>query len=156
MALTGVDKDWILPTLAFAQLDQLIVFCHGPIPPAQADWDLWLTHARQRRYTALLIGTLGGDPDARQRAQVANTTRSDGIPRPRTALLTQSTAQRHLVTAFGWLLGDRQPMKAFTVDDVEGALVWLQVQNSPPLVRSTLARLKAALGAEPTGARAQR
>jgi hypothetical protein len=134
-----------LPTLAFAQLGQLIVFVHGRVAPSAQDWDLWLDQARQRAYRALLIGSLGGAPDARQRAQVANTTRVDGSARPRTALLTDSTVQRHVVTAFGWLLGDRQPMRAFGPDDVEAALTWLHVAVPSALVRTTRERLSAAL-----------
>src|SRR5688572_13707828 len=98
MGAIGDDKDWVLPTLAFAQVGPLIVLLHGPVAPSAQDWELWLEHASRRAYGALLIGSAGGSPDARQRAQVANTRRADGSQRPRTAVLTDSALQRHLVT----------------------------------------------------------
>jgi hypothetical protein len=156
MALAGHESDCVLATLAFGQVEQLIVLCHARVAPSDADWDLWLTHARERRYTALLIWSLGGVPNARQRAQVASTTRSDSLARPRTVLLSDSLAQRHIVTAFGWLLGERQPMRAFAPDDVEAALAWLQVAPPVQHVRATLTRLSLALDAGAESKRASR
>jgi len=156
MAPAEADDDWVLPTLAFAQVEQLIVLCHARVTPAEDDWATWLEHASERPYSALLIASLGGAPNPRQRAQVASATRRDGAPRPRTALLSDSLAQRHLVTAFGWLLGERQPMKAFAPEDVEPALAWLRVAQPADRVRKLLTRLSMALDASTDGKRTTR
>jgi hypothetical protein len=145
MPLDESSPDTVLPSLAFTAVDSLLVLCYLQASPTDADWDVWIAREKRMEHRGLLIWTDGGSPNARQRARVAAETDAGAQLRPPVALLTDSMAIRAIMTAFAWLLGSAQPMKAFPRAACDEAVMWLRVPAPPALVRSAVLRLNAAL-----------
>jgi hypothetical protein len=138
-------QDTVLETIAFATVEEVLVLCHSKANPSEAEWDVWIPNERRGEHRALLVVTLGGAPNSRQRARVADVIRAKGGAAPPVAILTDSAINRTLMTAFTWLLGRRHEMKAFDLAGVDEAIGWAGVKARPDRVRSAIARLQGAL-----------
>ena len=64
-------------------------------------------------------------------------------------IIDDSAVVRNVITAFGWLLGGDQRIKAFPGNDVEEAVQWLGVSVDLGRVRATLERLRLSLWTAP-------
>jgi hypothetical protein len=138
-------QDTVLETIAFAAVDDVIVLCHSKANPSDAEWDRWIPYERRGEHKVLLVVTLGGAPNSRQRARVAELLRAKGGSTPPVAILTDSAINRTLMTAFTWLLGRQHQMKAFDLTGVDEAIGWAGVKVRPERVRAVVGRLQAAL-----------
>jgi hypothetical protein len=133
----------VLQTIAFASLGDLLLLCHTATAPRDDEWNAWVERAQRLQHRAMLISSRGGSPNSAQRARVAQIGGSD--PRPPVALLTDSSVLRGLITAFTWLLGPEQRIKAFSPTATADAMRWLAIDVPPASVEAALAHLFHAL-----------
>jgi hypothetical protein len=112
----------------------LVLCLHAEQSPADEDWNHILDLFRavpDLDQGKVLVLTLGGAPDARQRARL-NTVVGD--KKPRIAVLTPSALARAAGTAISWFI---PTLKMFDVQHLERALDHLDVNR---LDRETLSR----------------
>ena len=145
MPAADTSHDTVLDTIAFTEVDELLILCYLRDSPSDAEWSVWLERSKPMKHRALLISTEGGAPNARQRARVATEIGQGVAQRPPVALLTDSLVIRSVMTAFSWVLGSAHPIRAFPREGVDTALEWLGVQTRSVRVRAAIARLNAAL-----------
>ena len=69
----------------------------------------------------------GGGPDSRQRGELGDALH--GLPAPPTAILTNSTAVRGIITSLTWLLKDPE-IATFAPDDLDSALGHINCGNA--------------------------
>jgi hypothetical protein len=156
MVRDDAHDDTVLSAIAFAAVGELLILCYSTASPSDAEWDVWIEREKRMAHRAVLVSTEGGSPNARQRARVAEATDTKGATRPPLALLTDSAAIRSIMTAFGWILGKHQPMKAFPRSALDEAMAWLGVPVPVDRVRPVVARLHASLVEAAQGARRSR
>jgi hypothetical protein len=140
----------ILDTIAFMFLNDLLILYYSEKNPTDPEWDAWIACVKQRAHSAMLIWSDGGAPNPSQRARLVDGTDAGPAPRPPLALLTDSALVRGMMTAFAWLRGRHQPMKAFPQRELDQALAWLGVSFPSGRVQAELMRLSVTLSAKKT------
>jgi hypothetical protein len=145
MAIDDPRDDTVLESIAFTAVDGLLVLCHSSASPSDEEWDVWIARQAPGEHRGILISTEGGAPNSRQRSRVAEKTSSRGGVRPPVALLTDSAIIRSVMTAFAWILGKDQLMKAFPRMAVAEAVEWLGADVPTAPVRAAVSRLHGAL-----------
>jgi hypothetical protein len=141
MAAREPSAERILKTLGYVLLDDLLVMHVSRSTPSEEDWSEWIARSTKVDYRALLIATSGGSPNSAQRARLADAINKLGRPLPSTVLLTDSALMRSVMTAFSWLLGRDQRMKALPPSALAEALHWLDNEAAPGLVQAALRRI---------------
>ena len=144
MPSENLQAEVVLRSMAFELVDDLLVMCLGNTEPSNRDWEQWAERCRRMEHRAILITTAGASPNSRQRARIAEVMEDVERPPP-VALLTDSAVVRHVMTAFSWLLGRKQAIKAFPPTAVLEALQWLGVQLPPARAQEALTRLRSGL-----------
>jgi hypothetical protein len=101
---------------------RVAVAFHDEQNPTDAEWNAWISlytalHAAHGDETRALVRTLGGAPNAAQRASLGNALGRKGQP---SAVLTSSTLTRGVVTAISWL---GIPVRAFKPDS------WVEIRE---------------------------
>jgi len=144
MATDDAQHDSVLKTMAFTRVGDLLVLCHSSASPSDQEWNSWLERTRGNQHRGMLALTEGGSPNSAQRARVAEIVLTQEQPPP-FVLLTDSTVMRSVMTAFLWLIGSKQPMKALAPSALDEALTWMGVTVSPDRVHAAIARLQLAL-----------
>ena len=142
MARPDEHNDVVLKTMAFTLVGDLLLVYHASAPPSDAEWNQWVERTARAEHRGSLAMSEGGAPNSAQRSRIAEIIRDNPPP---FALLTDSALIRSIMTAFSWLLGSKQGMRAFASSDLEGALQWLQVEVTPERVRQAAARLRQAV-----------
>lgn len=145
MAPREPASERILKTLGYVLLDDLLVMHLSRATPSEEDWSEWIARSTRMDYRALLIGTSGGAPNSAQRARLADAINKLPMPAPPTVLLTDSALMRSVMTAFSWLFGREQRMKAVPPAALAEALRWLDIALPAERVQSTLQRIGAGL-----------
>lgn len=130
--------------MAFTLVGDLLLLCHSSASPSDQEWGRWVERSRGSEHRGMLAVTEGGSPNSAQRAKVAELVLQQAKPPP-FALVTDSGVMRSVLTAFFWLLGSKQPMKAFAPSELDEALRWMGVTPSQEQVRAAMARLQVAL-----------
>jgi hypothetical protein len=148
MALNDAQHDVVLKTMAFTLVGDVLLVCHSAAPPSDAEWNQWVQRGAKNEHRGSLAITAGGAPNSAQRARTAQVVASIEQPPP-FVLLTDSTLMRSVMTAFTWLLGGKQRMKALAPSELEEALSWMGVGVRPERVREAIARLQAGLARSP-------
>ncbi len=138
-----------LPTIAFARIGDTLCLCYVDRKgPSDADWGAWLARLRTPDFDKLLLSsTSETGPNSKQRRLVADLWKSSGRAMPRAAKLTSSPVTRGALTALSWLLPNL-PMRAFSPEDLTGALHWLGTSVSPSEVSALLLDLATGDGDE--------
>jgi hypothetical protein len=135
--------------MAWSTHGDLLLLAHDVHRPTEDEWRAWLRayETRSPHVRGVLVRTVGGGPSSSQRKELVQTIQAQTSP-PRTAILTSSALVRGLLTAISWFLsGDHLPTM-FALDDLAGALAFLNVAPTDgPGVRAELARLAASLEA---------
>lgn len=106
-------------TAGWRSLGNFLVFVHGKEAPSDVEWDELLALFRavpDITRARVLVFTLGGAPDARQRAKLHQLL---GETKPPIAVLTPSALARAAGTAISWF---NPRLRVFDPDDVERAL----------------------------------
>jgi len=100
---------------------RLSIVVHGPLPPSNLDWSGYLrdTLAADVKDLRVLVVSLGGSPDGKQRSELASSLQGRVSP---TALLSDRVLVRGVVAALAWF---NPGMKAFRLDDMEAACGFL-------------------------------
>jgi len=150
MALDEPQDDTVLESIAFASVDDLLVLCHSTVSPSDQEWETWIAREARGEHRGILISTEGGAPNSRQRSRVAEKTGKRAGVRPPVALLTDSAIIRSVMTAFAWILGSEQPMKAFPRTAIDEAVTWICPDLLPARVRPVVSRLHASLAQAPS------
>jgi hypothetical protein len=150
MAIDDPRDDTVLESIAFTGVEGLLVLCHSSASPSDEEWDAWIARESRGDHRGILISTEGGAPNSRQRSRVADKTGNRGSVRPPVALLTDSAIIRSVMTAFAWILGKDQPMKAFPRTALDEAVAWLGADVRPAPVRAAVSRLQVALSRAPS------
>jgi hypothetical protein len=145
MAVDDARNDVVLKTMAFTLVGDLLLVCHSSAPPTDEEWNRWVERGRATDHRGLLALSDGGAPNSAQRARTAEAVSNLAGEPPPFALLTDSTFMRSVMTAFTWLLGGKQQMKALAPTALDEALAWLGVEVRPERVREAIARLQVAL-----------
>jgi hypothetical protein len=143
-------EDTVLDTIAFTSVDGLLVLCHSSAAPSDEEWETWIARESRYEHRGILISTEGGAPNSRQRSRVADKAPKRGGLRPPVALLTDSAIIRSVMTAFAWILGKEQPMKAFPRTGIDDAAQWLDPKIPPQRLRLAVTRLHSSLSRMPT------
>jgi hypothetical protein len=144
MPLENVHNEVVLRSLAFELVGDLLVMCLGSGDPSNRDWEQWAERCRKLEHRGILITTAGGAPNSRQRARIAEVMADVERPPP-VALLTDSAVIRHVMTAFSWLLGRKQAIKALPPSATLEAIQWLNVSAPLTRVQEALVRLQSAV-----------
>jgi hypothetical protein len=124
--------------IAFVVIDEILVLYYTERDPSDPEWDAWIAQINRREHRAMLILTEGGAPNARQRAKMVRETDYGAALRPPMALLTDSMLLRGMMTAFAWLYGKAQPLRAFPRRRVDEAVAFLGVPVAPERVQAVL------------------
>lgn len=115
--------------MLFERVRDLVIVTHGPEHPSVPEWNAYTRylHVAQRSdkpLTGILVTTLGGSPDPKQRAAVLEAI----TPHPViTCVCTNSVLARGVLTAMSWL--GKHPMHAFRLAEIDRALETLR---APP------------------------
>jgi hypothetical protein len=136
------------PSVGAATVEGILICVHGEEEPNDVDWAVFLNELRARGRVAegVLVHSLGGGPNARQREAARVVWRealgSEGAV-PDHAVLTASALVRGIVTVAAWFF-PRTP-RSFAPHEVEAALNHLRVEGSArrAAVKVELERLKA-------------
>lgn len=121
---------------------RLSVMVHGPGAPTNLEWQRFLRDAVDQRtgsHWRNLVVSYGGRPDGEQRKLLADMLKGRAAP---TAIMTSSAIVRAAVAAMSFF--NRQ-MKAFALDDFEGAASYLELTADE---RAKAQRLRAELTQE--------
>jgi len=113
-------------SLDFGKSGQTLVVVHSAETPTDAEWDAWVERMAQRDYKNILISSLGGGPNARQRRKTNKFWQNTQIPR--FALVTTSRFVLAVVKAFNWFLDDQ--LKPFPPSQMREALDYIEVPES--------------------------
>jgi hypothetical protein len=106
-------------TATWRALGNFLVFVHGTEAPSETEWDELLALFRavpDITRVRVLVFTLGGAPDARQRARLNQILAET---KPPIAVLTPSALARAAGTAISWF---NPRLRVFDPDDIERAL----------------------------------
>lgn len=141
MAQREPAAERVFKTLGYALLDDLLVMHLSRSTPSEEDWSEWIARSIKVDYRALLIATAGGAPNSAQRARLADAINKLLVPMPPTVLLTDSALMRSVMTAFSWLFGSEQRMKALPPGALAEALRWMEIRLPLELVQSALQRI---------------
>ena len=114
-------------TMLYERVGDVLVLAHGVEEPADDEWDPYVRFAEacqrsERPVIGLLVTTLGGAPNARQRKAIVAVSRIRRIP---TCVCTSSLLARGVVTAIRWLAD--APMFALRLDEIDEALRIIKV-----------------------------
>jgi hypothetical protein len=130
--------------MAKAITGRLIVCVHSADAPSDAEWDVILGMfgaAADLRMVRVLVFTLGGAPNARQRSKLNSLV---GSERPRIAVLTPSAIARAAGTAISWFI---PTLKMFDTDELDSALGHLDATRlDRDALTRTLSELRRELG----------
>ena len=126
-----------------------IVAVHGRLPPSNAEWQSYCGLVFALRNPALTKGvtfTLGGGPNAKQRATLTDIHRKLVIPVDvKGAVISDSTMVRGVITAFAWA-GIAKGMRSFSARDVHAGLDYVEIAiENHPAVINLLSKLGAAI-----------
>lgn len=137
----------VLSSWAFSRVGQtLILMMYGAKGASEEEFTCWLRRLDVRDFTHILIYSQGSSLTAKQRSRIADYWNNDPRPTPRVALMTNSLAERAILTAIGWLLRtQKEPPRAFGHADLDAAVYWLGDEVSPMVFADEIARLQAAL-----------
>jgi len=128
----------------FAVAGDLLISVTSAGVVSDQDWQEFTKALRTQRVTKYLAASLGKtEASSVQRREAAQILKAKGI---RTAVLTDDTFTRGLVTAVGWLGAN---VSAFTWSDIDSGLKYLNVTESmAERARGTLSTLRAEVEAE--------
>jgi hypothetical protein len=136
------------PSVGAATVEGILICVHGEEEPSDADWAVFLneTRARGRVAEGILVHSLGGGPNARQREAARVLWREvlgSDAKIPDMAVLTASALVRGIVTVAAWFF-PRTP-RSFAPHEVDAALNHLRIEGSArrAAVKVELERLKA-------------
>lgn len=137
----------VLNQIAYARVEDVLMQCVGRFDVSDEELTTWFDRLRVEDYRVLLISTRGnGGLSAKQRSRVAQFWKDAGRAAPPVALLSDSAVARGVLTAIGWLLDN--PTKAFSPQDLRGALAFLKSSVPAGVISSQLDVLHAALDAK--------
>jgi hypothetical protein len=136
----------IMPTMLYQRVRDLLIVAHSADDPSPSEWSKYTRsiQAAQRSdtpLTGILVTTLGGTPNPKQRAAVLAAIGAQAVV---TCVCTNSLLARGVLTAMSWI--GKHPMHAFPLLDVDRALEALGA--SPELrqeAKGALAQLQAQL-----------
>lgn len=140
-------------TFRFDYVQGIFVGVHGTAAPDAAGWKAHCERLGAAKFETrgVIVFTLGGGPDSKQREQLRLAT--EGAPVPPVAILTPSALVRGIITSLNWFMGG-QAIAAFAPSDLEGALVFLAARGHVPdrkaivgALRGCAAEVKVALPA---------
>lgn len=145
MAQREPAAERMLKTLAYVRLDDLLVMHLSRSTPSEEDWSEWIARSLKVDYRGILIATAGGAPNSAQRARLADAVNKLPERLPPTVLLTDSALMRSVMTAFSWLFGREQRMKALPPAALAEALRWMEIEVPLERVQSALQRISGGL-----------
>lgn len=106
----------------YAVIQNLLITVNTAGTPAEEDWNNYLTVLRTQPITKYLGASIGNvDVSSVRRKQSSELLKANGV---RTAVVTDDTVVRGLVTAMSWLGTN---MNAFSWGDMKSALKYLDV-----------------------------
>jgi hypothetical protein len=135
-----------MTTMLYQRVRDLAIVTHSAEDPSAAEWSAYTRylHVAQRSdrpLTGILVTTLGGSPNAKQRAAVLEAITPHPVV---TCVCTNSVLARGVLTAMSWL--GKHPMHAFRLLEIDRAL---SILGAPPDLQGeamgVLARLQAQL-----------
>lgn len=131
--------------MRFAYVQRIWVGVHGAQNPSDEEWSRHCAHIARVRHEnrGVLVYTQGGGPSSKQRQQMR--TALHDTPAPPTAILTDSTFVRGLITSLNWFLGNQ--VTAFEPAELERALGYLQ-RDGQTIPREEIVRTLVSLGQE--------
>lgn len=139
-------------SIAYARLGWLTILVHSDAPVTDAEWSAYLDgfvpmveSGDLDRACTLVVSISGQAPTASQRKLASDALQGASVP---TAVMTGAWMARAAVTAMSWF---NPSIRAFEVDDLPGALAYLQVGDGAlaDQVASTVAKLRARMEARP-------
>lgn len=104
---------------------------HTATAPSADAWTMHCAEIERRRNETrgVLVYTLGGGPDSKQREQLRNALH--GLQAPPTAIMTASPLVRGIVTGLNWFFHDPR-IAAFPHVDFDNALRYLSKNGAVP------------------------
>lgn len=142
MAVMKIES--VLSTIAFGLVDGVIIYIGTDQAPSDADWSEYIAFVEQsilgQSTARALVVVSGGGPSGVQRQKLHGATRHVSLS---VAVVTQSAIARGLVTALSWV---KSGYRAFTTEDLEGALDFLGVKDKAG-ARARVWLLKSRIGA---------
>lgn len=131
-----------MTTMLFERVHDLLIVTHGTENPSVSDWNdytryLQVAQRGDAPLSGILVTTLGGSPNPKQRAAVLEAI----TPHPViTCVCTNSVLARGVLTAMSWLA--KHPMHAFRLSEIDRALDTLR---APPELQAEARTLLAQL-----------
>jgi hypothetical protein len=132
-------------SLASRRWRNYLVYVHGCASPTDEEWTRVLAHYGEAvaLHPRILILTMGGAPNAAQRARLSE---AHGKSRPPMAVLTRSVVSRAAGTAYSWF---NPRLKMFAPDQLDDALVHLGATDEEAVeLRALVGELGVELGVE--------
>ena len=122
-----------MTTMLYQRIRDLLIVTHGAENPSPSEWDTYTRqlHVAQRSdapLSGILVTTLGGSPNPKQRAAVLEAITPHAVV---TCVCTNSLLARGVLTAMSWL--GKHPMHAFRLAEIDRALETL---GTPPDLRA--------------------
>ncbi|MET0389550.1 MAG: hypothetical protein ABW321_26490 [Polyangiales bacterium] len=107
----------------------VMILVHGPANPSEQEWGVYVqdfasAQLGQDPVRCVLVVTLGGAPNAKQRSAVLAISPTIEV---RTSVCTDNVIARGVLTAMSWI--NKYPMYAYKRDDLDSAMEKL---NVPP------------------------
>lgn len=120
---------------------------HTASAPSADAWTAHCAEIERRRHETrgVLVYTLGGGPNSKQREQLRDALH--GLQAPPTAIMTASPLVRGIVTGLNWFFRD-PGIAAFAHEDFDGALSYLSKKGAVPVdqLREVLTQLADEMG----------
>jgi hypothetical protein len=136
-----------MDTVTCQLVGETIVLVHSDKAPSPAGWNEYLDLVEQSReqMRCTLVHSIGGAPDAKQRADLKVVYQRSFSKEPPVAVLTTNAFARGVVTTLGWFYGN---IRAFSPFELEAALRWLAVTpKNATEIRKALPLLRARISA---------
>ena len=136
-----------MDTVTCQLVGDTMVLVHSDRAPSPAGWNEYLDLVEQSHESMArtLVYSIGGAPDAKQRADLKTVYQKSFRKEPPVAVLTTDAVARGVVTTLGWFYGN---IRAFTPFELEAALRWLKVTpKNAGEIRKALPLLRARIGA---------
>lgn len=125
-----------MPSMLFKRCGPTYLVVHAPMGPRQAEWEDLIADQKANvdRFTGILVAAVGGiaGPNARQRREWTDMWQQVKGER-RIACVTESMAQRSIVTAFNWVLP--YALRVYSPGQIDDAFDYL---GTPSRVRDDI------------------
>jgi hypothetical protein len=122
-------------SLMFTILGDTLLVVHGPMDPEPEEWRELMAASRStaQSYRRCLVLAGGVTLKAKQRSELADLVNTNGC---RVAVLIDSAIARGMVTALGWVTGNKY--RAFAMGAIDDAMAYLGGNLDPVEVHGTI------------------